>query len=85
MSASTSKTLQITSQSGEIHISANGGYQFPAYKILKFINGALVEIFSQASSSAVIDISWTYASGSLTATVTGTGGSKQIAISQTNL
>ncbi|BAS41041.1 putative prophage endo-N-neuraminidase [Klebsiella oxytoca] len=84
MSASSSKTLQITTQSGEIHISANGGNQFPAYKILKFINGALVEIFSQASSSAVIDISWSYASGALTVNVTGTGGSKQLAISQTN-
>lgn len=85
MSASTSKTIQVLTQLGEIHISANGGNQFPAYKILKFINGALVEVFSQASSSGVIDISWTYTSGSLTATVTGTGGSKQLAISQTNL
>lgn len=84
MSASTSKTLQITSPSGEIHISANGGNQFPAYKILKFINGALVEIFSQASSSAVIDTSWSYSSGTLTVDVTGTGGSKQLALSQIN-
>ncbi|HBQ9084890.1 phage tail fiber protein [Klebsiella quasipneumoniae] len=84
MSASATKTLQITTQSGEIQISANGGNQFPAYKILKFINGSLVEIFSQASSSAVIDISWSYASGSLTVNVTGTGGSKQLAVSQTS-
>lgn len=84
MSASTSKTLQITSQSGEIHISANGGNQFPAYKILKFINGTLVEVFSTASSSAVIDTSWSYSSGTLTVDVTGTGGSKRLAISQIN-
>ena len=84
MSASTSKTMQITTQSGEIHIAANGGNQFPAYKILKFINGVLVEIFSQATSSSVIDISWSYSSGTLTVNVTGTGGSKQLAISQTS-
>ncbi|HHF9036675.1 TPA: endo-N-neuraminidase, partial [Klebsiella pneumoniae] len=82
MSASTSKTMQITTQSGEIHIAANGGNQFPAYKVLKFINGLLVEVFSQASSSSVIDIAWTYTSGVLTVNVTGTGGSKQLSVSQ---
>lgn len=84
MSASTSKTMQITTQSGEIHIAANGGNQFPAYKILKFINGILVEVFSTASSSTVIDTSWSYSSGTLTVNVTGTGGSKQLALSQIN-
>ena len=74
--------MQITTQSGEIHIAANGGNQFPAYKVLKFINGLLVEVFSQASSSSVIDIAWTYTSGVLTVNVTGTGGSKQLSVSQ---
>ncbi|MHB3912069.1 endo-N-neuraminidase [Klebsiella pneumoniae] len=82
MSASASKTLQIATQSGEIQIAANGGYQFPAYKILKFINGYLVETFSQVNNSAQIDVSWTYSSGFLTVNVTGLGGSKQLAISQ---
>ncbi|MCS5931767.1 hypothetical protein LNQ03_09185 [Klebsiella pneumoniae subsp. pneumoniae] len=82
MSASASKTLQIATQSGEIQIAANGGYQFPAYKILKFINGYLVETFSQVNNSAQIDVSWTYSSGFLTVNVTGLGGSKQLVISQ---
>ena len=84
MTATASKTLQITSQSGEIQIAANGGYQFPAYKILRFINGYLVETFSQISNAAQIDIAWTYSSGFLTVNVTGTGGSKQLAVSQTS-
>ncbi|WP_228727554.1 endo-N-neuraminidase [Klebsiella grimontii] len=84
MTATASKTLQITSQSGEIQIAANGGYQFPAYKILRFINGYLVETFSQINNAAQIDIAWTYSSGFLTVNVTGTGGSKQLAVSQTS-
>ncbi|QLX88811.1 endo-N-neuraminidase [Klebsiella oxytoca] len=84
MTLSASKTLQITSQSGEIQIAANGGYQFPAYKILRFINGYLVETFSQINNAAQIDIAWTYSSGFLTVNVTGTGGSKQLAVSQTS-
>ncbi|WP_354648265.1 endo-N-neuraminidase [Klebsiella michiganensis] len=84
MTLSASKTLQITSQSGEIQIAANGGYQFPAYKILRFINGYLVETFSQINNAAQIDIAWTYSSGFLTVNVTGIGGSKQLAVSQTS-
>jgi hypothetical protein len=63
MTLSASKTLQITSQSGEIQIAANGG-SVPAYKILRFINGYLVETFSQINNAAQIDIAWTYSSGS---------------------
>ncbi|NBD70421.1 endo-N-neuraminidase, partial [Klebsiella pneumoniae] len=82
MSASSSKTLQITTQSGEIQIAANGGYLYPVYKVLKFINGYLVETFSQVNNATLIDVTWTYSSGSLTVNVTGSGGSKQLAISQ---
>lgn len=84
MSASATKTLQITTQSGEIQIAANGGFQFPAYKILRFINGYLVETFSQINNAPQIDIAWTYSSGFLTVNVTGIGGSKQLAVSQTS-
>ncbi|EPG4110179.1 endo-N-neuraminidase [Klebsiella pneumoniae] len=84
MSASATKTLKITTQSGEIQIAANGGFQFPAYKILRFINGYLVETFSQINNAAEIDIAWTYSSGLLTVNVTGKGGSKQLAVSQTS-
>lgn len=82
MSASSSKTMQITTQSGEVHIAANGGFLYPAYKVLKFINGYLVEVSSQVNNAALIDITWTYTSGVLTINVTGTGGSKQLAVSQ---
>ncbi|WP_418274419.1 endo-N-neuraminidase [Klebsiella quasipneumoniae] len=82
MSASSSKKLQITTQSGEIQIAANGGYLYPVYKVLKFINGYLVETFSQVNNATLIDVTWTYSSGSLTVNVTGSGGSKQLAISQ---
>ncbi len=84
MSASATKTLKITTQSGEIQIAANGGFQFPAYKILRFINGYLVDTFSQINNAAEIDIAWTYSSGLLTVNVTGKGGSKQLAVSQTS-
>lgn len=82
MSASSSKTMQITTQSGEVHIAANGGFLYPAYKVLKFINGYLVEVSSQVNNAALIDITWSYTSGVLTINVTGTGGSKQLAVSQ---
>ncbi|EPJ7080329.1 phage tail fiber protein [Klebsiella pneumoniae] len=82
MSASSLKTMQITTQSGEVHIAANGGFLYPAYKVLKFINGYLVEVSSQVNNAALIDITWSYTSGVLTINVTGTGGSKQLAVSQ---